>query len=64
MKKAGGVSYLVSNSMRLVSTGTSVSRGAEGQRRGGWMGAERTITSPLTLAQLLCAGLSVWVALT
>lgn len=38
-----GVSYLVSNSMRLVSTGTSVSGAAEGRRKeGGWVGAERT----------------------
>jgi hypothetical protein len=52
------LSYLVSNSMRLVSTGTFVSRAAEGRKGGGWMDARRTSISPLVLLQALPVG--VW----
>lgn len=63
-KKAGRVPYLVSNSMRLVSTGTSVSWGTEGQRGGVWVGTRRSIISPLALLQSLSVGLRGWGELT
>ena len=54
--RQGRVSYLVSNSMRLVSTGASVSGAAEARRGGGWVGAGRASFSPPAWLQAVPLG--------